>query len=93
MVDPQPRPNQSTTLTRKSIPVIIRPESQDDINDLIYITHYPAGRKFREALSRLARKYHFSERDYKRSRISLQLDFAAFNKAQQQQEKKNSEGI
>lgn len=87
--------NQFTPLMKKSI--LIRPENELDLNEFIYISNYKAGRKFREALSRLSQKYNFSYNDYKRNRIKITLDFAALQqqeRAQQQaQENKNSEGI
>lgn len=85
--------NQFTPLTKRSI--LIRPENELDLNEFIYISNYKAGKKFREALSRLSQKYSFSYNDYKRNRIKITLDFAAFQTQQQQQaqENKNSEGI
>lgn len=83
--------NQSTTSTKRSI--LIKPENKYDIEDFIIITKNPAGRKFREALARLSKKYNFSERDYKKDRITITLDFAGLQQTQQEQEIKNSEGI
>jgi|SRR5690242_10979876 hypothetical protein len=82
---------QSTNSTKRSI--VIKPQNQQEIEDLIYITQYPGGGKFRDALSRIARKYNFTERDYKRARISIAIDFSAYNQAIEQQEKQNSVGI
>lgn len=83
--------NQFTPLMKKSI--LIRPENELDLNDFIYISNYKAGKKFREALSRLSQKYSFSYNDYKRNRIKITLDFAALQTQHQAQENKNSEGI
>lgn len=87
----QPTPNQSTTSTKRSI--LIRPDNTYDMEDFIQITKYPAGAKTRKALARLSEKYHFSQRDYKRDRIAIMLDFAKLGQLQQAQENKNSEGI
>jgi hypothetical protein len=76
MESSQNEPHQSTNSTKKSI--LIRPDNDADLNDFIQITKYPAGRKTREALARLATKYGFIERDFKRGRIQITLDFAAF---------------
>jgi len=50
------------------------------MNDLIQITQYPAGKKTRLALSRIAERYGFTEKEYKHSKISITLDFANFQK-------------
>jgi hypothetical protein len=83
--------NQSTTLTKKSI--LIRPDNAKDMEDFIYISNYKAGAKYRQIISELAKKYGFSEKDYKHGKISISLDFAALKAEQQAQENKNSEGI
>ena len=93
MVDLPQTQNQSTTSTKRYI--LIKPDNEYDVNDFITITKNPAGAKFRDALSRLARKYNFSERDYKKGRLAFTVDFAILKEIQdqQEQEKKNSEGI
>ena len=86
-------PNQSTILTKKSTEkktILIRPDNEYDLNDLIQITHYPAGKKTRLALGRLAQKYGFNEKDYKHSRISITLDFGQFKQESPQQRQQNS---
>jgi hypothetical protein len=69
-------PQASINSTKKSI--LIKPENEYDLNDFIQITKFPAGKKTREAIARLAQKYGFTERDFKRGRIQITLDFAAF---------------
>jgi hypothetical protein len=88
----QPSPqNQSTTSTKRYI--LIKPDNEFDINDFVTITKTPAGARFRDALTRLSKKYNFSERDYKKGRLAFTVDFATLKEIQDQQEKKNSEGI
>jgi hypothetical protein len=76
-------PHQSTSSTKKSI--LIKPENEFDLNDFIQITSFPAGKKTREALARLSQKYGFAERDYKRGRLEITLDFAAFQNQDESQ--------
>lgn len=86
-------PNQSIPSTKKSI--LIKPDNDTDIQDLINLKHL-AGKKYRDSLARLSEKYHFSERDYKKDRITITLDFSAFaviRQQQQAQENKNSEDM
>lgn len=83
--------NQSTPLTKKSI--LIKPDTDLDLQDLITVTKTRGGKKYHSALSRMSEKYHFSKRDYKKDRISITLDFSGFRAQQQAQENKNSEGI
>jgi|SRR5690242_13842748 hypothetical protein len=73
--------------TKKSI--LIRPTSESDLNDFIYISNYKAGRKFRDALTRLSQRYNFSYNDYKRNRISISLDFAGIQQNNQAQAQEN----
>lgn len=91
MVEQPSIQNQSTTSTKRYI--LIKPDNTHDVDDFVTITKTPAGAKFREALTRLARKYNFSERDYKKGRLSFTIDFATLKEIQDKQEKKNSEGI
>ena len=87
--------NQSTSLTKKSI--LIKPDNDQDLQDLIFLQKR-VGKKYHDSLARLSEKYHFSERDYKKDRITITLDFSAFDtikeqQAQQEQENKNSEDM
>jgi len=95
MVEQPSLQNQSTTSTKRYI--LIKPDNEYDVNDFVTITKTPAGAKFREALTRLSKKYSFSERDYKKGRLAFTVDFATLkemqDKQQQEREKKNSEGI
>ena len=87
----QEKPEVSTTSTKKSI--LIKPDNAKDMEDFIYVANYKAGAKHRQIIAQLAQKYGFSVKDYKRGRISINLDFAALQAEQQAQETKNSEGI
>lgn len=91
MVEQPSLQNQSTTSTKRYI--LIKPDNESDVADFITITKTPGGAKFRDALTRLSKKYNFSERDYKKGRLAFTIDFATLKDIQDQQEKKNSEGI
>jgi hypothetical protein len=91
MVEQPSIQHQSTTSTKRYI--LIKPDNEYDINDFVTITKTPAGARFRDALTRLSKKYNFSERDYKKGRLAFTVDFATLKEIQDQQEKKNSEGI
>ena len=81
--------NQSTTSTKKHITtILIKPDNESDLDKLIYIGNYRAGAKYRRYISELAQTYHFSEKDYKRGKISFSLDFAGFQQDQQRQQQK-----
>lgn len=85
-------PNPSTTSTKRHI--LIKPETEKDLEDFIYISQYPAGKKFRDALTRLTfnNKYDFSYNDYKRNRVMITFDFAAFKEKPEQWYKNTQKG-
>jgi hypothetical protein len=82
-----PDGTQLTPSTKKSI--LIKPINESDLNDFIYISNYKAGRKFRDALTRLSQRYNFSYNDYKRNRITISLDFAGIQQNNQTQAQEN----
>lgn len=74
---PENEPSQSTTSTSQKRSILIRPDNDLDLQDLVNLQK-AAGKKFRNSLERLALKYGFTYNDYKRNRIKLTLDFSGF---------------